>query len=198
MTAPNVDPDDDTGPDNPNPQPPAPGDDGPLLKEDGSQFTRADLDALNAALTKARRDARAAKRGRPADKPDSADPTDVDKAVADATAAADGRWKPMVVRTAARAAFIEAGLVLPKNNADAAMRRVLKLLDVDDLDIGDDGQVEGLREQVDEIKADWPDLFASTRSRPGKVDGADRGSQGSGKPKTASEIQAAQLLGSTR
>jgi hypothetical protein len=78
------------------------------------------------------------------------------------------------------------------------MARVFKLLDVDDLTIEDDGTVDGLAEQVEEIKGDFPELFAAVgRSRAGRVDGADRGT-GNGKPKTASEIQAAALLGSLR
>ncbi len=173
-------------------------DDGPLLKDDGTPFTKADLDALNAALTKARREARAAKRGKtaePADKPD-ADKPDVDKAVADATAAAESRWKPRVVRNAARGAFIEAGLVLPKDNADGALARVVKLLDLDDLEITDDGEVDGLREQVEEIKVDFPHLFTTTtgRTRTGRVDGADKSGQGNGKVKSSAEAIAA-LLG---
>lgn len=154
--------------------------------------TRADWDKVQTALRKARRDARAAKR--PADdKPADGEKPDVAKAVADATTAEAGRWKPRLVRTAARSAFVEAGLVLPKNNPDGALARVMKLLDLDELDITDDGEIDGLAEQVEDIKADFPELFAASgRSRAGKVDGADK--PGSKTPKTAVERLTAQIM----
>ena len=172
--------------------------------------TKADWDKVQESLRKARRDARVARKtgtgtstGGNSGSPDD-DKPDVAKAVAEAVTAADGKWKPMVVRSAARAAFTEAGLVLPKGNADRAMKRVMRLLDVEELDITDDGDVEGLSEQVEEIKADYPDLFAGNGTgaggRPrggGKVDASDRGT-GGGKAKSASELQAAALLGSSR
>lgn len=169
--------------------------------DDWKPPTKADWDAVQAALTKARREARAAKR-KPAGTGSNGDATtaekpDPEKAAAEATAAAENKWKPLLVRTAARTAFVEAGLVLPKSNADGAMARVVKLLDLDDLEITDDGQVDGLREQVEEIRADFPELFATGgKARTGRVDGADKGSQGNGRAKTASEIQAAALMGS--
>jgi len=185
-------------------------DDGDGTDDDGTDDwkppSRADWDKVQAALKKARQDARAAKRAKTAsgqntdtgDKGDD-DKLDVEKVKADAAAEADGKWKPKVVRSAARAAFIEAGLVLPKKNADAVLGRVLRLLDVDDLEISDDGEVDGLSDQVEEIKSDFPDLFvANGRSRAGRVDGADRGTGGTGKAKTASELQAAYLLGTAR
>jgi hypothetical protein len=195
--------DDDTGTQNP-PNDQDTGTDG----DDGYDDTGADdyvppskedWDKVQLALKKARAEARAARRGKTTDNGqtggDGNDKPDPEKVKADAQAEADGKWKPRVVRAAARSAFIEAGLSLPKKNADAAMARVLKLLDMDDLDVTDDGEVEGLDEQVEEIKADWPDLFgAAGRSRAGRVDGADRGTS-NGKPKTPSEIQAAALLG---
>lgn len=169
--------------------------------------TKADWDAVQESLRKARRDARTARKARTSgsngngstsDGAKDGDKPDLDKVRADAVAEADGKWKPKVVRSAARAAFASAGLVLPAKNADAALARVLKLLDVDDLEISDDGEVDGLSEQVEEIKTDFPELFtASGKSRAGRVDGADRG-QTNGKAKTASELQAAALLGGSR
>lgn len=161
--------------------------------DDWTPPSQQEWERTQTALKKARRDARAAKRDKPADST-GGDAPDVDKAVAEATTAAEGKWKPLVVRAAARTAFVEAGLVLPKKNPDGAMARVLKLLDVDDLEIGDDGQVDGLREQVEEIRADFPELFATARSRTGRVDGADKPGDRNGKPRSSAEAIAA-LLG---
>lgn len=165
---------------------------GPALKADGTPFTAADLTKLNDSLKAARREARAAKKVKPED---SVDVSDVVKAVSEATAARDGHWKPLLVRTAAREAFVSAGLVLPKDNADAALARVVKLLDVEDLDISDDGLIEGLHDQVDEIKRDFPELFSTGSRRNGRVDASDKGNHSNGRVKTASERQAEQLLG---
>ncbi len=196
-------PDDDAGTSATDQHTGADGDDG---DGDWKPPSKADWEALQESLRKARRDARAAKKATqgngtpPGDKQGDDTGPDVEKVKADATAAADGRWKPLVVRAAARSAFIEAGLALPKKNPDGAMARVLKLLDVEDLTIEDDGTVDGLAEQVEEIKGDFPELFtaAGRNGRAGRVDGADRSGQAPGKPKTASEIQAAALLGSLR
>lgn len=161
-----------------------------LVKPDGSPVTRADWDALQEALRKARKDARTARRS-PTDAP-SAD--DADAVRAEVEQAAVGKWKPLVVRSAARSAFVEAGLVLPKDGTDAAMARVVRLLDLDDLDVADDGQVDGLREQVEEIRRDFPELFATARPRPSKVDAADRPSAGVA-PKSSADLLAAAING---
>lgn len=161
----------------------------PAVKEDGQPVTAADWSALNEALRKARKDAREAKRTKPEQQPDA---PDVDKAVADAKAAATAEWKPRLVRSVARSAFLEAGLVLPKDNADGVMGRVLKMLDLDDLDVADDGTVDGLTEQVAEIRRDFPEMFASTRKL-SRVDGADKPGQTNGKPKTSADMIAGLL-----
>lgn len=188
--------------------------DGPLLKADGTPYTQADVDALQTALRKARKDARDAARGRGTAAPAESGPgasgalgaptdgagagVDVDKVRADTEADAAARWKPLLVKTAARTAFVEAGLALPQDGADAAMARVIRLLDLDDLDVTDDGQVDGLREQVEDIRRDFPELFAATRKAgavpPPRVDAAGKSAPGSA-PKTAAERLVAQLTG---
>ena len=166
--------------------------DGPLLKDDGSPYTKADIDALQEALRKARKDARAATRGRGVESSDG-DAPDPDKVRADTERAAADKWKPVLVRTAARTAFVEAGLALPKDGADEAMARVVRLLDLDDLDVTDDGQVDGLREQVEDIRRDFPELFSTTKRAP-RVDAAGKSGTPT-PPKTAAERLAAQLTG---
>jgi hypothetical protein len=41
---------------------------------------------------------------------------------------------------------------------------LMKLLDLDDVDIDDDGEITGLSEQIAEIKAEWPEFFKRQRS----------------------------------
>jgi hypothetical protein len=85
-----------------------------------------------------------------------ANASDDEKAQAKATAAIESKLKPVAVRASARAAFMEAGLTdLSKERMTALMR----LVDLDDIEIDDDGSVIGLDEQVDSIKELWPQLF---------------------------------------
>lgn len=75
------------------------------------------------------------------------------KAKREATEAALAKLKPVAIKATAMAAFMSAGA-----DEDKA-RKLLRLLDLDKVDIDGD-VVNGLDEQVEEIKADWPELFA--------------------------------------
>ena len=171
------------------------------VKEDGTPFTQADYDNLRQALSKARKDARTAARtakggSSTTDQPLNADGQDSAQAVADAVTAADAKYKPMVVRAHARAAFAEAGLVIPKDKADSALARAFRLLDLDDIDIDADGNVAGLEEQIADLRGDFPDLFTARNARPPKVDGANRETGSAQKQTSADKIAAAFLKGS--
>lgn len=181
-------------------------DDGPALKEDGTPYTKADIAAIQEAATKVRRELRALKKtkeggvgnnGSGGDQSQGT-PPDPEKIKADAEAAATAKWKPRAIRTAARAAFVEAGLVIPKGvEGEAAISDAVRLLDIEDLDFTDDGDVEGIEEQVAGIKRRLPGLFANSRGV-GRIDGADKGGHGSGKARSASERQAEYLWGRAR
>lgn len=149
--------------------------------------TQQDWDNVQLALKKARQDARAARK---APKAEGEDVPDVDKAVAAASEAAGAKYKPMVVKAHARAAFAEAGLVMPKGKTDSALSRALRLLDLEDIDVDDDGEVSGLAEQIDEIKGEFPELFAQKPARVARIDSADKGNAGNGKPKSSAEVMA--------
>lgn len=41
---------------------------------------------------------------------------------------------------------------------------LMKLLDFDDIDIDDDGEITGLAEQIDGLKTDWPEFFKRNRT----------------------------------
>jgi hypothetical protein len=84
------------------------------VKDDGTPFTKKDFDALNEALKKARRDARAAKRTKPAAK-------DSDDKV---TAAEGKKWQAVVIRSSAKLALKEAGL-------QGTPDKLLKLIDTE-------------------------------------------------------------------
>lgn len=155
--------------------------------------SRQDWDNVNLALKKARRDARAARRGTVSGTAEQlGGAPDVERVTREATSAVEARYKPMVVKAQARAAFAEAGL---KGDSVA---RVVRLLDLDDLDIDDEGSVTGLNEQIEEIKQDFPELFAATANSTGttrrtsRVDGANKPA-GSTKPQSSAERIASML-----
>lgn len=178
--------------------------DEPYVKPDGSPFTAADYAKLTGTVKNARLREREAKaelaeagkpkpRVKPKAEDSEAEVVDPEKLTADARDAEAKAWKPRVVKAQARAEFASAGLVLPKKDDGTAMARVLRMLDLDELEVGEDGRVEGLAEQVEEIKAEFPEMFASAR-RPGGIDAAGRTGPGQ-KSKTSSDQLAAQLLG---
>ena len=178
--------------------------DGHAVKDDGSPVTAADWANLQEALRKARKDARAAKRapapgnngsgtGNGSDAPSgSGGGLEPDK-LEEVRSATESKWKGLLVSTAARTAFVEAGLSLPKTDSDAAMSKVVRLLDLSEVEVNEDGQIEGLHEQVEDIKRDFPELFSTAR-RVARVDGADR-SQPSTKQATTAEKIASRFLG---
>lgn len=83
-----------------------------------------------------------------------------EKAAADAAAE---RFRGMVVGSAARAALVSEGI--PKE----AVNRLTKLLDLDEIEVDDEGQVTGgLDEQLAALKEELPQLFKPAEPEPPK------------------------------
>lgn len=80
---------------------------------------------------------------------------EVEAAKAEAEKAVEAKYKTRIVNSEAASMLKDMGL---KGKPD----RLLKLLDLDEIDVEDDG-VEGLEEQLDALKADFPDLFEDKR-----------------------------------
>lgn len=106
------------------------------------------------------------------------------KAKAEATEEAEKAWKPRLVKAHALAAFAAAGAKSPE--------RAARLVDLDSITFDDDGNPEGLDDQVEELKGDMPELFDKPRNRgpaaPRGVDGGPRTPAG-GKKLSATERQ---------
>jgi hypothetical protein len=173
--------------------------------------TQADIDALREAQGKRNREhrtkirelqaqLRAAKAaGQKTD--DGTDEATV-KAIEAARADAERLYKPVAVRNAAKAGFMEAGL----NDLSAPrMTKLLRLLDLDDIEVDEDGEIKGLDDQIDQIKDEWPELFRkpeaesdsgkqTPRIRAPKGDAAGKNGQPA-KPKTTGELYAQRVLG---
>lgn len=167
-------------------------DPGPAIRDDGKPFTAKDHTALNEALKKARKEARdsAAELTR---LKEATGGKDVSEALKDADTRAHAKFKPLMVKAAARAAFVEAGLTLPAGRIDEVFARAVKLLDLEALTITDDGLVEGLGQQIEGIRADFPDLFSNTRKAP-RLQVADKPA-GAAPPATSANRLAEALLG---
>lgn len=125
--------------------------------------------------------------------------TDTEKAVREAAEKAEARYKPIVVKKAARAALIQAGATAAvegdKEKSEARLSRLLKLIDVSDLSIEEDGEVLGLDEQVESLRADYPELFDAPARKPkARPTGAPR-PPAPEKPKSTAEQHAARILG---
>jgi Phage minor structural protein GP20 len=103
------------------------------------------------------------------------------KATNDAVVAASKKWMPKLVASAARVSLVAAGLV-------GSPDRLLKMIDHDDLEVDDDGEVSGLDEQVAELKAEYPELFSKKVTKTGSVNGGRRTSSGDGKKKSSADI----------
>lgn len=106
---------------------------------------------------------------------------DVDAVRREAEEAAMAKAKPGLVRAAAKDALRNAGLILPeKGSPDGNYQRAIRLFDMDDIEVDDDGEVTGLDEQIKAVKRDFPELFAK---RGGSRVNAGAGSSGSGPEK---------------
>ena len=109
-------------------------------------------------------------------------------ATREAAATVGGR----IIKAEARGALRAAGL-------DAArVDRLVGLLALDDVDVDEEGRVDGLDEAIDDLKREWPELFApAAGKRRRSVAGDDDrdGKDRSGPKLTASQRQGRQALG---
>lgn len=125
--------------------------------------------------------------------------TETEKAVREAEEKAEARYKPIAVRKAVRAALVEAGATAAtegdKAKTEARIARLMKLIDVGDLSIDDDGEVLGVDEQIDGLRADYPELFEpAVKKAKARPTGAPKPAAVE-KPKSTAEIHANRILG---
>lgn len=161
--------------------------------------TAEELAELKKALAKANGEAKkyrlAARSGSPADDDDDEDTPDPakararEKALARAAAEqAETTWKPRVIRAHALAALAGAGAKDPK--------RAARLIDQSDITFDDDGEPEGLDDQVDALKAEYPELFEAAKpKRPRPIDAGPKTPGGRKLSATERQLQQAGLLG---
>lgn len=163
-----------------------------------------------AALKKANDDAKRHRlRNKELEEKARGDETEHEKALREAREEGERRFRAPLVRTAARSALVEAGALAflqdekdPESQAarekgESRLTRLLKLVDTDALDIDDDGSVSGLESAVEDLRRDYPELFAVPARKPkARPTGAPR-SPAAEKPKSTAEVHAARILGRT-
>ncbi|MFD7999931.1 phage scaffolding protein [Streptomyces mirabilis] len=79
----------------------------------------------------------------------------IEKATAEAELRGMRKTKSLV--TGVNSALSEAGW------NGTRLGSLMKLVDLDEVDIDEDGEITGLAEQIDQVKADFPELFKRTR-----------------------------------
>lgn len=160
------------------------------LKKEREKATRAA--AANARRRKRERKARdEASAKKPAAKGKGDDDEDLDTVRENARREGESAGTLRAKKAEAKSALATAGV------NPARLARAVGLLNLDELDLDDDG-LDGIDEAIDELKADWPELFAKVRRRRGSVAGegdrdGDKGSRG--KELTPSQRQAALVTG---
>lgn len=128
---------------------------------------------------------------------------DLEAAVEEARNEARAETREATIRTTARAELRAAGLSLPSDpeESKAVIARAVRLLDLDDVSV-EDGEVVGLDDAIADLKRMLPGMFKAgspngnggrrKAPNPGNTGG---GKGGAGKPKTATEQQAALIFG---
>lgn len=164
---------------------------------------RTQLKATTAALTKANAQAKKYRLAapKPTPPPKRTAPTEVTDEVLDEVRTStrtevENTYKPALIRASAESAFIAAGVSLPadKDQRKAKIKALLNSVDHAELTIGDDGELEGLDDQIETLKLVMPEVFRPVRPRAPRIDGADKG-EGHAKAKSPTEQVAALVFG---
>jgi hypothetical protein len=160
---------------------------------------RAELKALRASRAKLLRESKnRAKNGKKdEDGKDTFTKDDVAALREETQAAARAELMPALIRNASRGTLEFLGMVFPKDGTEARAKltRTLKLAEVDDLEIGEDGEIVGLEHALREVRRTYPELFRGSKVRtPGNAGGGRRAPE---RPKSATELQAAAVFGAS-
>jgi len=103
------------------------------------------------------------------------------KALREATEAVETRYQGVIARAAFKAELAKAGLKKGEG-------KLLKLLELEDVVVDEDGEVSGVAEQVRELRKDFPELFGRGRESGGRGDGGQKGNPPEKKLSSAERI----------
>lgn len=192
----------------PKPKPPAKKGDPKPGDDDYTPPSKAEWARTQAALKKANDDGKRHRlRNKELEEQGRTNESDHEKALREAREEGEKRYRQPLVRTAARSALVEAGALAflqdekePESQAardkgESRLSRLLKLVDTEGLDVDEDGSVSGLEAAIDDLRRDYPELFAASARKPKvRPTGAPRPAAPE-KPKSTAEQHAARLLG---
>lgn len=122
------------------------------------EATDTEVEKIRLALAKANKEA--AKYRHELKQLKTQNESDTDKVNREAVEAVTAKWQKVFVQSEAKAQLAQMGLT-------AGADRFVKMIDFDEVTVDDDGQVDGLNEQLLIIKADFPEVF---KKRVPKVD----------------------------
>lgn len=161
------------------------------LKEARAQLKRDRDRSARRRKREARERAEEASKPKPKDKSEDDGP-DLDTVRHEARTEGEKAGLTRAKRAEAKSSLLAAG-VSPERVAKA-----VGLIDLDELDLDDDG-LDGVEDAIEDLRKEWPELFAKKRNRRDSVAG-DRGADGERQRKalTPSERQAALVTGGSR
>jgi hypothetical protein len=143
---------------------------------DGREPTAGDKRAVKAVVAKGGTDAEAREKGaeRGLTREDVAEMI-AEARETEARKAAE-KYKPVAIRSEAKDLLTDAGYKFGSaEDRDRRLDRALKLIDMDQVEVDDDGTVLGLEDEIDKLRDDWPELFADeTEEEPEPVKPAAR------------------------
>lgn len=113
------------------------------VDESDVESLQAEITRLKESLSKANRNKRAAER----------------KSKTAVTTADVEKWKGAATTKTIHGALKDAGFIAQGEKAKAQLARALKLMDLTDVYVDDDGDITGFEDQIAELKEDMPHLF---------------------------------------
>ncbi|WP_141746615.1 hypothetical protein [Streptomyces sp. LUP30] len=192
----------------PKPKPPAQKTEPKPEDDDYTPPSKTEWAKAQAALKKANEDAKRHRlRNKELEDKARGDESEHEKALREAREEGERRYRAPLVQTAARSALVEAGALAflqdekdpesqgAREKGESRLKRLLKLVDTDALDVDDDGSVSGLEAAVDELRRDYPELFSAPARRvKARPTGAPRPAAVE-QPKSTAERHAQRILG---
>jgi hypothetical protein len=130
---------------------------------------------------------------------ESASEKAIREAVEKTTKALTGTYKPALVKTGAEAALLAAG---PKKGK-AGIPRLIRLMDMDAIDLTEELDLDGVEEEVERLKEEYPELFGEEPAKSEKDEEekpatrrrtTSRSQDGAGKKPVEKKLTASEII----
>lgn len=170
------------------------GDDDGELPEKVKKILRQNRKDTRAAKAEARQAKEALASAQKAKGKKPKDDDEDDDSTAEAEARGTKRGLDIAKKASVRGALLAANLSTG-DDEDRALSKAMRLIDLDELEVKDDGTISGLRDAIADLKEDFPSMFKRKRPAGQRINGDRDSRSGSGPEKklSATERQAARL-----